>query len=131
MTCSISTSCAELLLQILVIGISNGAMIALNAVGVTLVYGAVRMINFAYGDIFALSTVLVVVVVRELGLLPGVAALPVAGGLALALAAAIGVGVALNVAGGGGAFWPVLGRGRPGAPVATVGVLFLLFPPPP
>jgi branched-subunit amino acid ABC-type transport system permease component len=90
MNCSITTSCAELLLQILVIGISNGAVIALNAVGVTLVYGAVRMINFAYGDIFALSTVLVVVAVRALGLLPGVAALPLAAGLALALAAAMG-----------------------------------------
>ena len=39
MTCGINTSCAELLLQILVIGLSNGAVIALNAIGVTLVYG--------------------------------------------------------------------------------------------
>src|SRR6266496_158600 len=98
MTCSITTSCADLLLQILVIGISNGAVIALNAVGVTLVYGAVRMINFAYGDIFALSTVLVVVVVRGLDLLPGMAALPLLGGLALALGVAMAFGAALNVA---------------------------------
>ena len=61
MNCGTTNSCAELLLQILVIGISNGAVIALNAVGVTLVYGAVRMINFAYGDIFALTTVVVAV----------------------------------------------------------------------
>ena len=61
MTCGTTVACTELLLQILVIGISNGAVLALNAVGVTLVYGAVRMINFAYGDIFALTTVLVVV----------------------------------------------------------------------
>ena len=64
MNCGVNASCAELLLQILAIGLSNGAVIALNAIGVTLVYGAVRMINFAYGDLFALSTVLVVVVVR-------------------------------------------------------------------
>src|SRR5512138_2583189 len=97
MTCGINAHCAELLLQILVIGISNGAVIALNAIGVTLVYGAVRMINFAYGDIFALSTVVVVVVVRGLALLPGVAALPLAGVLALALLVAVGLGVALNM----------------------------------
>ncbi len=127
MTCSINTSCAELLLQILGIGISNGAVIALNAVGVTLVYGAVRMINFAYGDIFALSTVLVVVVVRALGLLPGVAGLPLFGGLALALAAAIGLGVALNVAVERVAFRPFRGSARLGPLIATVGISFMLY----
>src|SRR6476659_7927925 len=127
MTCSISTSCAELLLQILMIGISNGAVIALNAVGVTLVYGAVRMINFAYGDIFALTSVLVVVVVRELGLLPGLAALPLAGGLALALALAIGLGVALNVAVERVAFRPFRGSARLGPLIATVGISFMLY----
>jgi branched-chain amino acid transport system permease protein len=127
MTCAVSTSCAELLLQILVIGISNGAVIALNAVGVTLVYGAVRMINFAYGDIFALSTVLVVVVVRELGLLPGVAALPLAVGLVLALAVAIGLGVALNLAVERVAFRPFRGSARLGPLIATVGISFMLY----
>ena len=34
MTCGTTAACTELLLQILVIGISNGAVIALNAVGV-------------------------------------------------------------------------------------------------
>jgi branched-chain amino acid transport system permease protein len=127
MTCGVNTNCIELLLQILAIGLSNGAVIALNAVGVTLVYGAVRMINFAYGDIFALSTVLVVVVVRELGLLPGAAALPLMGGLALALAASVGMGVALNVAIERVAFRPFRGSARLGPLIATVGVSFMLY----
>src|SRR5262245_4201572 len=127
MICSINTRCAELLLQILVIGLSNGAVIALNAAGVTLVYGAVRMINFAYGDIFALSTVLVVVVVRGLELLPGVAALPLAGGLALALAAWVGLGVALNVGVERVAFRPFRGGARLGPLIATVGISFMLY----
>jgi len=116
MTCGINTSCAELLLQILAIGLSNGAVIALNAIGVTLVYGAVRMINFAYGDLFALATVLVVIVVRGMDLLPGMAALPLLAGLALALGAAMAFGATLNVAIERVAFRPFRGRARPLCP---------------
>ena len=68
MTCGIHRNCAEVLLQLLAIGLSNGAIIALNAIGVTLVYGAVRTINFAYGDLFALATVVVTTLVGCLGL---------------------------------------------------------------
>src|SRR5262245_25676054 len=59
MICTSLSSCASILLQLLAYGISNGAVIALNALGVTLVYSVVRTVNFAYGDLFALSTVLV------------------------------------------------------------------------
>src|SRR4051812_18701107 len=127
MTCGINTSCAELLLQILVIGISNGAVIALNAVGVTLVYGTVRMINFAYGDLFALTTVLVVVIIRWLGLLPGMAGLPLVGGLALAFGASVFFGTALNVAVERVAFRPFRGGSRLAPLIATVGLSFMLY----
>lgn len=127
MTCGVTSSCGELLLQILAIGLSNGAVIALNAIGVTLVYGAVRTLNFAYGDLFALTTVVAVVMVRWLGLLPGMAALPLAGGLALALAAAVAFGVALNVAIERVAFRPFRGSSRLAPLIATVGVSFMLY----
>ncbi len=127
MSCGIDTSCADLLLQILVIGLSNGAVIALNAIGVTLVYGAVRLINFAYGDLFALTTVVVVVMVRGLGLLPGMAALPLFGGLALALVASMGFGTALNVAVERVAFRPFRGGMRLAPLIATVGLSFMLY----
>ncbi len=73
-------------LQLLGIGLSNGAMIALNAIGVTLVYGAVRTINFAYGDIFALATVLISTLIGSLGLRWGVPLGWLIGGLVLVLA---------------------------------------------
>ena len=38
------------------IGITNGAFIALIALGYTLVYGIIELINFAYGDLFMLGT---------------------------------------------------------------------------
>jgi len=38
------------------IGITNGAFIALIALGYTLVYGIIELINFAHGDLFMLGT---------------------------------------------------------------------------
>jgi len=39
-----------------VFGISNGALFALLALGYTLVYGIIELINFAHGDLFMLGT---------------------------------------------------------------------------
>lgn len=44
------------LLQQLVNGISRGALYALIALGYTMVYGIVELINFAHGDVFMLGT---------------------------------------------------------------------------
>ena len=40
----------------LLIGITNGAIIALIALGYTLVYGIIELINFAHGDNFMLGS---------------------------------------------------------------------------
>ena len=37
-------------------GITNGAIGALIALGYTLVYGIIELINFAHGDVFMLGT---------------------------------------------------------------------------
>lgn len=42
-------------LQYLIIGIANGALIALIALGYTLVYGIVELINFAHGEVFMMG----------------------------------------------------------------------------
>src|SRR5829696_4555066 len=46
----------------LLIGITNGAIIALIALGYTLVYGIVELINFAHGDNFMIGSFLGVTV---------------------------------------------------------------------
>jgi branched-chain amino acid transport system permease protein len=46
----------EALLTALVIGLANGLIIALIAIGYTLVYGILELINFAHGDVFMLGT---------------------------------------------------------------------------
>jgi len=43
--------------QVAVIGVSNGALYALVALGYTLVYGIIELINFAHGDLFMLGGV--------------------------------------------------------------------------
>jgi branched-chain amino acid transport system permease protein len=43
--------------QLLIIGLQNGSMYALIALGYTMVYGIVELINFAHGDLFMLGAV--------------------------------------------------------------------------
>ena len=40
---------------VFLIGITTGSVYALIALGYTLVYGILQLINFAHGDVFALS----------------------------------------------------------------------------
>src|SRR5438046_8886717 len=41
--------------QILVFGVTQGAIYALVALGYTMVYGIIELINFAHGDVFTLG----------------------------------------------------------------------------
>jgi branched-chain amino acid transport system permease protein len=50
-----------------VIGITNGAFIALIALGYTLVYGIIELINFAHGDLFMLGTFVCLTTLTALG----------------------------------------------------------------
>ena len=53
----------EEIVQVLLIGIANGAIIALIACGYTLVYGIIELINFAHGDVFMIGTMTALTVV--------------------------------------------------------------------
>jgi branched-chain amino acid transport system permease protein len=127
MICGIHRQCGEVLLQLLVIGLSNGAIIALNAIGVTLVYSAVRTINFAYGDLFALTTVLVSSLIGSFGLRLGVPLVWLIGGLALVLGAGITLALVLNVAVERIAFRPFRTGSRLAPLIATIGLSFILY----
>ena len=48
----------DLLIQVLIIGLANGLIFALVALGYTLVYGIIELINFAHGDVFMLGSML-------------------------------------------------------------------------
>ncbi len=55
----------ELFAQVMVIGLSNGAVFALIALGYTMVYGIIELINFAHGDLFMLGAVFSAIFLEE------------------------------------------------------------------
>jgi branched-chain amino acid transport system permease protein len=68
------------------IGLTNGAIFCLVALGYTLVYGILQLINFAHGDVFALSgLVATTVIVDVLGLTRNSSLLAVIGGMIFTL----------------------------------------------
>src|SRR3954470_21296179 len=75
-------------------GISNGAIWALVALGYTLVYGIIELINFAHGDVFMIGSFIAVGLYATFGLTTSTGA----GGLFVGLLAAMviaGVGCAV------------------------------------
>ena len=51
------------IIQTLIIGLANGLIYALVALGYTLVYGIIELINFAHGDVFMLGSMLAFVLI--------------------------------------------------------------------
>jgi branched-chain amino acid transport system permease protein len=74
-------------IEYFLIGVNNGALYALIALGYTLVYGIIELINFAHGDLFMLASVL-----------SGIVAVKIFHATSLTLAAILSVLVALIVA---------------------------------
>ena len=54
--------------RVFLIGITNGALYALVALGYTLVYGILELINFAHGDVFMLGAMMAAVLIGEFAL---------------------------------------------------------------
>jgi len=59
---------AEILVQVLILGLANGALFALIALGYTLVYGIIELINFAHGEVYMIGTFTALTVVLQFGL---------------------------------------------------------------
>src|ERR1700751_5588942 len=57
----------SLVLQLVVYGIATGAIYALIALGYTMVYGIIELINFAHGDLFMLGSFFALQLVIWLG----------------------------------------------------------------
>src|SRR5215831_7755429 len=78
-------------------GLSNGAIWALIAIGYTLVYGIIELINFAHGDVFMLGSFTAVGLWAVFGLSPGEGAAALTGFLLLTLIISMIVTGSLNV----------------------------------
>jgi branched-chain amino acid transport system permease protein len=78
-------------------GITLGAMYALVALGYTLVYGIIELINFAHGDVFMWSTVVILAVVQAMGLNQPLTGLALVGILLLLIVIGMVVSATINV----------------------------------
>jgi branched-chain amino acid transport system permease protein len=58
----------SLFLQELVVGLATGSIYALIALGYTMVYGIIELINFAHGDIFMIGTMISVTILSAFGI---------------------------------------------------------------
>jgi len=77
------------LVQFLIIGISNGAIIAIIALGYTMVYGIIELINFAHGDVYMIGVFTSLTVLSVTGTLQAKDPVRIILGLLLALVVAV------------------------------------------
>ena len=84
------------LVQFLIIGISNGAIIAIIALGYTMVYGIIELINFAHGDVYMIGVFTALTTLSLTGTLNATSPGRIILGLAFALVVAIAVCATLN-----------------------------------
>ena len=79
-------------LELFIGGLTRGSIYALIALGYTMVYGIIELINFAHGEIYMIGafTALIVVSVLTMAGMPGLAALLLAALVAVIYAAAYG-----------------------------------------
>ena len=83
--------------SVFVIGLTTGAVYALVALGYTLVYGILQLINFAHGDVFALCGLFAsTLILTVFDLSAGDAAIVIVGGLAATLLIGMAFGSVLN-----------------------------------
>ncbi len=95
----------ERILNTLITGFAQGAMIALVALGYTLVYGVLKIINFAHSEIFMMGAFVGLFAITALGA-EAHPVLSVVGGTLLAMVACSALGIAVERS----AYRPLRGR---------------------
>ena len=107
-------------------GLSNGAILALVAIGYTLVYGIIELINFAHGEIFMIGALASAALYGTFSLTPDTAA----GGLVLGLLAILVLAMitssSLNAMIERVAYRPLRGAPKLAPLITAVGMSFIL-----
>ena len=110
----------------LIDGFSNGAVWALVAIGYTLVYGIIELINFAHGDVFMLGSFIAAGFFGTIGLTEGMGIAGLVLGLALTLIVAMLVPGFMNVMIERVAYRPLLSAPKLAPLITAVGFSFIL-----
>jgi branched-chain amino acid transport system permease protein len=107
-------------------GISNGAIWALVALGYTLVYGIIELINFAHGEVFMIGSFTSFALWGTLGLSVGMSLFGLVGGLFVTLIVAMVVSGLLNVMIERVGYRPLRSAPKLAPLITAVGMSFLL-----
>ncbi len=107
-------------------GLSNGAIWALIAVGYTLVYGIIELINFAHGDLFMIGSFIAYAMIGTIGLTTATGGIPLIFGLlVILLIAMVGCGT-LNTMIERVAYRPLRNAPKLAPLITAVGMSFIL-----
>jgi branched-chain amino acid transport system permease protein len=110
----------------LVAGLSNGAIWALIAIGYTLVYGIIELINFAHGDVFMVGSFVAVGFWASIGLSLTTGAFGLVAGLVLTLVVSMLVCGSLNALIERVAYRPLRNAPKLAPLITAVGFSFIL-----
>jgi branched-chain amino acid transport system permease protein len=113
-------------LQAIEIGVTTGAVYALVALGYTMVYGIIELINFAHGDVFMWGTIMTFVAMQALGLSSALGGVALVGVLIVLIAFAMLFCGLLNVVIERLAYRPLRRAPRLAPLIAAIGVSFIL-----
>jgi branched-chain amino acid transport system permease protein len=116
----------SLFLNIFFIGLTNGAVYALVALGYTLVYGILLLINFAHGDIFALSGLIASSVLLAFGIEAEEGTLLTVGAILLTLIITMALFSAVNAGIEFVAYRPLRNAPRVAPLITAVGLSFII-----
>jgi branched-chain amino acid transport system permease protein len=114
-------------LQTFIIGLSNGLIFALVALGYTLVYGIIELINFAHGDLFMLGSMIALFQIANIFKLTAASPPPVMiGAILLVIAITMVLTAAINITIERIAYRPLRHAPKLAPLISAIGMSFVL-----
>jgi len=116
----------EYFLQQLINGLTLGSIYGLIAIGYTMVYGIIGMINFAHGDVFMVGSMTALIVIMMMGLTGGSGPFWIILSLALVIAISMLVAATYNWTIERVAYRPLRGSFRLAPLISAIGISIVL-----
>jgi branched-chain amino acid transport system permease protein len=117
----------EQLLQTIIIGLANGLIFALVALGYTMVYGIIELINFAHGEVFMLGSFIALVLISSVFVITAQTPLPLmAGQIIIVIAIAMLATATINFSIERVAYRPLRNAPKLAPLISAIGMSFVL-----
>src|SRR3954471_15311736 len=107
-------------------GLSNGTIWALIALGYTLVYGIIELINFAHGEVFMIGSFVSVSIWQTLGVTPDNSIIAILGSMLVGIVLAMLASGTLNVMIERVAYKPLRNAPKLAPLITAIGMSFIL-----